>query len=82
MHTLSHGVVWVHLYAEVALGVDELDQEGQLTMVLLAYGLTKDGFWMLADNGYEIATSIRTIGNDTGTGRNGTHLPTLANGLG
>ena len=40
MFTLRHLVVGMYLDAQIALGIDELDQQGQLTLVLLVDGTT------------------------------------------
>ena len=55
MLTLGHLVVGVDLDAQVALGINELDEQGQLAMVTLVDGLTKDGIWVLGDGRDQIS---------------------------
>ena len=81
MDTLGHLVVGMDLDAEVATGIDELDQQGQLAMVLRVDCLAKDGLGSFADDGDEVPTLPRAIADDAGAGGYGTHLPTLAYGL-
>ena len=81
MDTLGHLVVGMDLDAEVATGIDELDQQGQLAMVFLIDRLAEDGFGGFADDRDEVPTLPRAIADDAGAGGYGTDLPTLAYGL-
>ena len=81
MLALGHLVVGMHLDAQVALGIDELDQEGQLAMVLGVDGLAQDGIRGLGHDRDQVATHKGAIADDAGTRGYCTDLPTLANGL-
>ena len=81
MDALGHLVIRVHLDAEVTLGIDELDQQGQLTMVFLIDLLAEDGLGVFVDDRDEVPTLPLTIADDAGAGGHGTDLPTLAYGL-
>ena len=81
MDTLGHLVVRVHLDAEVALGIDELDEQGQLAMVFRIDRTAKDGLGGFVDDGDEVPTLPGAIADDAGAGGHGTDLPTLAYGL-
>ena len=81
VYTLSHLVVGMHLDAQVALGIDELDQEGQLAVVLGVDGLAQNGIRGLGHDRDQVATCEGTIADDAGTGGYGTDLPALANGV-
>jgi len=81
MYPLCHLVVRVDLDAEVTLGIDELDEQGQLAMVFLVDLLAKDGLGSFVDDRDEVPTLPLTIADDAGAGGHGTHFPTLAYGL-
>ena len=81
MDALGHLVVRVDLDAEVTLGIDEFDEQGQLAMVFLVDLLAEDGLRGFVDDGDEVPTLPLTIADDAGAGRYGTDLPTLAYGL-
>ena len=81
MDALGHLVVGMDLDAEVALGIDELDQQGQLAMVFLVDLLAEDGLGGFVDDRDEVPTLPLTVADDAGAGGYGTHLPTLAYGL-
>ena len=81
MDTLGHLVVGMDLDAEVAAGIDELDQEGQLAMVFCVDRLAKDGLGGFTDDRDEVPTLPGAIADDAGAGGDGTDLPTLAYGL-
>ena len=79
---LGHRVVGVDLDAEVFAGVNELDEQGQLAVVLLAHGLAKNSLRMLVDDGNEVVALPGTIADDAGAGGDGADLPALADGVG
>ena len=81
MDTLGHLVVGVDLDAEVATGIDELDQQGQLAMVFLVDRFAEDGLGGFTDDRDEVPTLPRAVADDAGAGGYGTDLPTLADGL-
>ena len=81
MDALGHLVVGMHLDAEVALGIDELDEQGQLAMILLVDLFAKDGLGSFVDDRDEVPTLPLAVANDAGAGGDGTDLPTLAYGL-
>ena len=81
MDTLGHLVVGMDLDAEVATGIDELDEQGQLAMVFRIDGLAEDGFGGFTDDGDEVPTLPLTVADDAGAGGDGTDLPALAYGL-
>ena len=81
MLALGHLVVGVHLYAQVALGIDELDQEGQLAVVLGVDRLAQNGIGVFGHDRDQVATHKGAIADDAGAGGYCTDLPTLANGL-
>ena len=81
MLALRHLVVGMYLYAEVALGIDELYQQGQLAMVLLVDSLTQDVFRVFADDRDNISASKGAIADNAGAGGDCAHLPALANGF-
>ena len=81
MDSLCHLVVGMHLDAEVFLGIDELNQKGQLTMILVVDRLSQNLYGMLADDADEVATGILAIGDDAGTGGYGTDFPAFADGF-
>ena len=81
MDTLGHLVVRVDLDAEVTLGIDELDEQGQLAVVFRIDLLTQDGLGSFVDDRDEVPTLPLTIADDAGAGGHGTHFPTLAYGL-
>lgn len=78
---LGHLVVGVDLDAQVALGIDELDQQGQLAMVFRIDGFAEDGLGGFTDDGDEVPTLPGAIADDAGAGGDGTDLPALAYGL-
>ena len=78
---LGHLVVGVDLDAQVALGIDELDEQGQLAMVFLGDLLAEDGFGGFVDDRDEVPTLPLTVADDAGAGGYGTDLPALAYGL-
>ena len=81
MDTLGHLIVGVDLDAEVATGIDELDQQGQLAMVFLVDRFAEDGLGGFTDDRDEVPTLPRAVADDAGAGGYGTDLPTLADGL-
>ena len=81
MDALGHLVVGMDLDAEVATGIDEFDQQGQLTMVFCVDCLAEDGLGGFTDDRDEVPTLPRAIADDAGAGGYGTDLPTLAYGL-
>ena len=81
MDALGHLVVGMDLDAEVATGIDELDEQGQLAMVFCVDGMAEDGLGGFTDDGDEVPTLPRAIADDAGAGGYGTDLPTLAYGL-
>ena len=81
MDSLGHLVVGMDLDAEVATGIDELDQQGQLAVVFRIDRLAEDGFGGFVDDGDEVPTLPLAIADDAGAGGYGTDLPTLAYGL-
>ena len=81
MDPLGHLVVGMDLDAEVATGIDELDEQGQLAMVFCIDGMAKDGLGGFTDDRDEVPTLPRAIADDAGAGGYGTDLPTLAYGL-
>ena len=81
MDALGHLVVRVHLDAEVTLGIDELDEQGQLAVVFRIDLLAKDGLGSFVDDRDEVPTLPLTVADDAGAGGDGTDLPTLAYGL-
>ena len=81
MDSLCHLVVGMYLDAEVFLGIDELHQKGQLTMILVVDRLSQNLYGMLADDADEVATGILAIGDDAGTGGYGTDFPAFADGF-
>ena len=81
MDTLGHLVVGMDLDAQVATGIDELDQQGQLTVVFRIDRLAEDGLGGFTDDGDEVPTLPLAIADDAGAGGDGTDLPTLAYGL-
>ena len=78
MLPLRHLVVGMHLDAQVALGIDELHQQGQLTMVSLIDLPAQDGFGLFADDRRQVAARPYAIADDAGAARHRTHLPALA----
>lgn len=81
MDTLGHLVVRMDLDAEVATGIDEFDEQGQLAVVFLVDLFAEDGFGGFTDDGDEVPTLPRAIADDAGAGGHGTDLPALAYGL-
>ena len=81
MDALGHLVVGMDLDAEVATGIDELDQQGQLAVVFLVDRTAEDGLGGFTDDGDEVPTLPGAIADDAGAGGYGTDLPTLAYGL-
>ena len=81
MDPLGHLVVGMDLDAEVALGIDEFDQQGQLAMVFRIDLLAEDGLGGFVDDRDEVPTLPGAIADDAGAGGYGTDLPTLAYGL-
>ena len=74
-----HLVVRMHLNGEVFLGIDELDEQGQLVAILLGNGTTQDLLWHLTDDIDERLTRPSAIVHD-GRGRgNSRDFPGLAN---
>ena len=80
MDALSHSIVRMNLDAEVAMGVDELDEQGQLPVVLAVDGTAEDVGRGLSNDRHQVATSPRAVGDNAGAGGYGTDLPALANG--
>ena len=68
MDALGHLVIGMHLDAQVAPGIDELDEQGQLTLVLLVDLLTQDGLGSFVDDRDEVPTLPLTIADDAGAG--------------
>ena len=81
MLALGHLVVGMHLNAQVALGIDELDQEGQLAVILGVDRLAQNGIGVFGHDRDQVATHKGAIADDAGTRGYRTDLPTLANGL-
>ena len=81
MLALGHLVVGMHLYAEVALGVDELHQQGQLAVILIVDSTSENLYRMVVDDRHEVSPTPLAVANDANAGRHGTHLPALADGL-
>ena len=81
MFALGHLIVGVHLNAQVALGIDELDQEGQLAVILGVDCLAQNGIGVFGHDRDQVATHKGAIADDAGTRGYCTDLPTLANGL-
>ena len=81
MLALGHLVVGMDLDAQVALGIDELDEEGQLAVVFSVDLRTENGIGGLGHDRDEVATCEGAIADDAGAGGHRTDLPTLANGL-
>ena len=78
MFALCHLVIGMYLYAQVALGIDELHQQGELALIALMDGFAKDGLWVFFDNRHEVSTLPAAIANDAGTGGYSAHLPAFA----
>ena len=81
MDSLCHLVVGMHLDAEVFLGIDELHQKGQLTMILVVDRLSQNGLGVFGHDRDQVATCEGAIGDDAGTGGYGTDFPAFANGF-
>ena len=81
MLALGHLVVGMYLYAQVALGIDELDEQGQLAVVFGVDLRTENGIGGLGHDRDQVVTCKGAIADDAGTGGHSTDLPTLANGL-
>ena len=81
MYPLCHLVVRVDLDAQVALGIDEFDEQGQLAVVFRIDLLAKDGLGSFVDDRDEVPTLPLTIADDAGAGGYSTDLPALAYGL-
>ena len=81
MDALGHLVVGMDLDAEVATGIDELDQQGQLAVVFRIDRTAKDGLGGFVDDRDEVPTLPWAIADDAGAGGYGTDFPTLAYGL-
>jgi hypothetical protein len=79
MLTLRHLIVGVYLNTQVTTCINEFHQQGQLTVIALIDSLSEDILRGFIDNRYQVTTRILAIGNDAGTGWNGTNLPTLTN---
>jgi hypothetical protein len=79
MLTLGHLIIRVHLDTQVTTCVDELHQQGQLTVIVLVDSLSEDILRGFIDNRYQVTSSILAIGYNAGTGWYGTNLPTLTN---
>ena len=81
MDALCHLVVGMHLDAEVFLGIDELNQKGQLTMILVVDRLSQNGLGVFGHDRDQVATCEGAIGDDAGTGGYGTDFPAFADGF-
>ena len=81
MDSLCHLVVGMYLDAEVFLGIDELNEEGQLTMILGVDRLAQNGLGVFGHDRDQVATCEGAIGDDAGTGGYGTDFPAFANGF-
>ena len=78
MHTVCHLVIGMHLNAEVVCSVNELQQNGQLVIMLLCHYLAEHGFGHLA---YHLCQGVAcpcAVSNHGWRGRHCRHLPTLA----
>ena len=78
MHAVSHVVVGVDLHAQVIFGVNELDEDGQLIIVLLSDGLAEHGFGHLAYHLIQGIASPGAVGDDGRRVGDARDLPTLA----
>ena len=81
MDSLCHLVVGMYLDAEVFLGIDELHQKGQLTVVLGVDRLAQNGLGVFGHDRDQVATCEGAIGDDAGTGGYGTDFPAFADGF-
>lgn len=77
MLTLGHLVVGVYLYGEIAPGIDNLGEQGQLVVVSLCYGLTKKRNGLTGDDLVELATFPDAIIHDGFRSGNGRDCPVL-----
>ena len=59
MDALGHLVVGMDLDAEVATGIDEFDEQGQLAMVFCVDGMAEDGLGGFTDDGDEVPPNSR-----------------------
>ena len=71
----------MNLYTQVALGIDELHEQGQLALVFLVDCLTQDGIGGFADGRGQTSARERAVADDAGAGGYSADLPTLAYGL-
>ena len=71
MDSLCHLVVGMHLDAEVFLGIDELHQKGQLTVVLGVDRLAQNGLGVFGHDRDQVATCEGAIGDDADHWREG-----------
>ena len=81
MFAHGHLVIGMYLYAQVFPGINELHQQGKLTLVFLIDRLSQNGIGMLADNGNQISACPHAIADDASAGGDCADLPALADGL-
>ena len=77
----GHLVVRMDLNAEVALSINELHQQGELTMIFVVDSYAEDFFGMLIDDRYQVFAFPWSIANDAGAGRHCADFPTFADRL-
>ena len=75
MDAAGHLVIGVNLYAQVALGVNELDEQGQLVVILTRHLVAEDFLRPAGDDADQVLAGPGTVGDDTGAGRYGADLP-------
>ena len=81
MQPPRHVVVGMDLDAQVALRINELDQERQLAVVSSIDSLAKDGLGEFADDRNEVTPFPLTIGDDAGAPKDSTDFPAFTNGI-
>ena len=78
---VSQFVVGMHLYGEVAGGIDELDEQRQLGAIVLEDAIAEEYSAVLDDEAVDAASYEMPIAHVRLAGRHITDLPTLADGL-
>ena len=79
MFAHRHLIVGMYLDTQVLLGIDELHQQGQLTVVYLIHLFAQDGLGLFVDHRHQIPSPPPAIADHARTGGHGTHFPTLPN---
>ena len=77
---LPHGVVGMHLYREVALCVNELDEQRHLVVVFFCHLLAENLLGCVSNDRDEVAALPMAVADDAGARWHGAHLPRLTHG--